>query len=86
MQLRHDGAFSNKNIKDDGINYFRGATEYERLLNSFEGLDSRFKREHETVIFLFKNMKSSGMKRIYDDNMKLINPGFELPFDLIPEL
>lgn len=79
MQLRHDGAFSNKNIKDDETNYFRGATEYERLLNSFDGLDSRFKREHETVMFLFRNMKSSGMKRIYDDNMKLVNPGFELP-------
>lgn len=79
MQLRQDEAFSNKNIPDDGTNYFRGSTELERLYNSFESLDTRFKKEHYAVRFLFENMKKTGKVKIYDENMRLMHPGFELP-------
>lgn len=79
MQLRHDGAFSNKNVPDDGTNYFKGSTELDRLLNSFESLDTRFEREYSVVRFLFENMKKTGKLKIYNENMNLIYPGFELP-------
>lgn len=79
MQLREDKAFSNKNVPDDGTNYFRGSTELERLYNSFESLDTRFKKEHEAVRYLFYNMKKTGKTKIYNENMQLLYPGFELP-------
>lgn len=79
MQLREDGAFSNKNIPDDGTKYFRGSTEVERLLNSFESLDTRFLKEQASVRYLFENMKLTGKLKIYDDKFKLLYPNFELP-------
>lgn len=79
MQLRFDGAFSNKVLPDDGSNYFRGSDPLQRLLNSFEGLDSRFEKERETVRYLFSEMKKSGKKKIYDEDFKLCYPRFELP-------
>lgn len=79
MQLRFDGAFSNKRLPDDGTNYFRGSDPVQRLLNSFESLDSRFEREHAAVRYLFQNMKLTGKEKIYDENFVLCFPGFELP-------
>lgn len=79
MQLREDGAFSNKKVADDGSNYFRGSTELARLLNSFEGLDTRFQQEQGAVKYLFKNMKLTGRLKVYDENLVLLHPGFELP-------
>lgn len=79
MQLRFDGAFSNKSVPDDGTNYFRGSDPLQRLLNSFEGLESRFEKEHAAVRYLFQNMKLTGKEKIYDENFVLCFPGFELP-------
>lgn len=79
MQLRFDGAFSNKKVPDDGTNYFRGSDPLQRLLNSFESLETRFEKEHAAVRYLFQNMKLTGKEKIYDENFVLIYPGFELP-------
>lgn len=79
MQLRFDGAFSNKKLPDDGTNYFRGSDPLQRLLNSFEGIESRFEKEHAAVRYLFQNMKLTGKEKIYDENLNLCYPGFELP-------
>lgn len=78
MQLRYDGAFANKTVTDE-ISYMRGTNSIERLLNSFESLDKKFLREQAAVKYLFENMAATGRKEIYDENLVLLHPGFELP-------
>jgi len=81
MQLRSDGAFSNKKI-DDELTYRRsGETELSRLIGE-SNLDERFNRERKMVKFLFENMKKSGRLKVYDENLNLLHPGFELPQDM----
>ena len=78
MQLREDGAFSNKKFPGDELTHFKGSDGLEKLKNSFEGLDARFEREHKAVKFLFQNMKATGRLKIYEDGI-ILHPGFELP-------
>lgn len=83
MQLRHDGAFANKKIQDEP----RGMNSIGGLLNGFEKLEERFVREHEAVRYLFANMVRTGRTEIYNDELELLHPGFELPerFENKPE-
>lgn len=78
MQLRMDGAFSNKKINDE-LSYYFGTDAESRLLASFEHLEKRFDREKAVVKFLFENMKKSGRFEIYSKDLNLVHPGFELP-------
>ncbi len=88
MQLRADGAFCNKSmsIKPIGEDVgSAGAKEFSRLLNSFpNNLDEIFFREKKAVTFLFKNMKLTNRLNVYDENLVLLNPGFELPEEMLP--
>lgn len=78
MQLRSDGAFLNKKVEDE-LSYFRGIDSVERLVASFEQLDKKFEQEKAVVRYLFEQMKKTGRLKIYDENLKLLYPGFELP-------
>lgn len=78
MQLREDDAFSNKVINDE-ISYQAGTSELNRFFLDMANLDEKFDREKKMVRFLFENMVKSGRLKIYDENLKLIHPGFELP-------
>ena len=73
--------FSNKKINDE-LTYRRsGETELSRLIGE-SNLDERFERERKMVKFLFENMKKSGRLKVYDENLNLLHPGFELPQDM----
>lgn len=78
MQLRFDGAFSNKALPWEE-NSFKGADSFQKLLNSFDSLETKFEKERNAVRFLFQNMKATGKLKIYDEDFKLCYPGFELP-------
>lgn len=79
MQLRFDGAFANKTIPEISKSNLRGSEPVEKLMNSLDGLETRFKKEHIAVKYLFKQMKLTGKLKIYDEDLKLCFPGFELP-------
>lgn len=83
MQLRFDGAFSNKSLPWEQ-NSFKGSDSFEKLLNSFDSLETRFEKERNAVRFLFQNMKATGKLKIYDEDFKLCYPGFELPENFQP--
>ena len=85
MQLREDGAFSNKSVEDE-LGYGRsGETSLTILLSNMGFLDEKFENEKKVVKFLFENMKKTGRFKIYDEQLNLIHPGFELPQNFIKE-
>jgi len=89
MQLVHDGAFANKKIDQMFMTEAitkkpRGEeTELGKAL-IFAGIDfeATFIAEKLAVRYLFEQMKKTGRMKIYDDKMKLIYPGFEVPEEI----
>lgn len=78
MQLCEDHAFSKKPINDE-ISYYEGTDPLKRLVKSFSKLDERFEKEKAVVKYLFENMKAMGWDKIYDENLQLLHPNFEVP-------
>ncbi len=86
MQLCEDGAFADKklymrfangDIPADAINRIKNFRPYGGVWNGFdEVMEKTFDAEKKTVFYLFKQMKLSGRIKIYDENLKLLNPGF----------
>jgi len=76
MQLCQDGAFANYKPEQRSTAFFDDIIKGN---NTYEYLEAKFKKEHEMVLFLFKNMKATGKTEIYDDNFQLKYPKFELP-------
>lgn len=86
MQLCEDGAFADKklymrfangDIPADAINRIKNFRPYGGVWDGFdEVMEETFDAEKKTVYYLFKQMKLSGRNKIYDENLKLLNPGF----------
>jgi len=86
MQLVHDGAFADHTI--DKLFISQAVKETDRMFdNDFTkrlilggiDLEANFTAGKLAVKFLFKEMKKRNFTKIYNDNMQLLNPGFEMP-------
>lgn len=86
MQLVHDGAFKDHNFYSKFISAAKSnervndCESIKDLLSSYGvKMEVTFEAERIAVKFLFRQMKITGKNKIYDENMKLIYPGFVVP-------
>lgn len=86
MQLCEDGAFKNRSASDffnPDRNRGQQISLQEEFKNISEKLEKRFDAEKKAVRFLFENMKATNKLTIYDNDLKLKYPGFEMPEEKI---
>lgn len=85
MQLAEDGAFANPKTLSNYITEIKGSRSDDVKsigeLLSFGGVDleANFEAEKKIVKLLFTAMKQTKKLKIYNDDMKLIYPGFVIP-------
>ncbi len=85
MQLVEDGAFSNPKTLNNHIAEIKGTRSGDVVsigeLLAFGGVDlsASFEAERKIVRLLFSEMKKTKRLKVYNDDMKLLHPGFEIP-------
>lgn len=81
MQLMEDDAFADRRVVELFNDHIKRGVQVSLSEMFKDGgyLENAFNAEKKAVMFLFENMKKARKTKIYDEHLRLLHPGFQMP-------